>query len=139
MKERGMIFNSEMVRALLDGTKTQTRRIMKVQPDSPDFGLLRIVESTARSNVGKYHWSESNACGNHIRSKLFTCPFGAIGDRLWVREAWAEAGGNAPELQLYRANYPDHVSSHYEHLKPAEEIRWRPSIHMPRWASRITL
>ncbi|EOC1126645.1 hypothetical protein AAAW54_004185 [Cronobacter sakazakii] len=139
MKERGMIFNSEMVRALLDGTKTQTRRIMKVQPDSPDFGLLRIVESTARSNVGKYHWSESNACGNHIRSKLFTCPFGAIGDRLWVREAWAEAGGNAPELQLYRANYPDHVSSHYEHLKPAEEIRWRPNIHMPRWASRITL
>lgn len=139
MKERGMIFNDPMVRAILDGSKTQTRRIMRVQPDSPNFGLLRIVESTARSDVGKYHWSESNACGNHTRSKLFTCPFGAIGDRLWVREAWAEAGGNAPELQLYRASFPDHVPSGYENLKDAEEIRWTPSIHMPRWASRITL
>ncbi len=139
MTERGMIFNAEMVRAILDGSKTQTRRIMKLQPESNQFGLLRISDSTKRSDIGKYHWSESNSTGIHARSALFSCPFGIVGDRIWVRETWAEAGVNAPELQLYRANYPDHVPSSYENLKSAEEIRWRPSIHMPRWASRITL
>jgi hypothetical protein len=67
------------------------------------------------------------------------CPFGQPGDRIWVRETWAEAGASAPELKLYRANYPEHVPSHYENVPPVEEIRWTPSIHMPRWASRITL
>ncbi|WP_413676407.1 hypothetical protein [Pantoea dispersa] len=139
MRERGIHFNSEMVRAVLDGSKTQTRRIMTVQPDSPNFGLLRITDSTKRADIGKYHWAESNATGTHARSPLFSCPFGAVGDHLWVRETWAEAGGSAPELQLYRANYPAHVPSKYENVPPAESIRWRPSIHMPRRASRITL
>lgn len=139
MKERPIIFNADMVRAVLDGRKTQTRRIMKVQPESNQLGLLRITASTNRSDTGKYHWAESNATGNHVRSKLFACPYGAVGDRLWVRETWAEAGGSAPELQLYRANYPAHVPSKYENVPPPESIRWRPSIHMPRWASRITL
>lgn len=67
------------------------------------------------------------------------CPFGDVGDRIWVRETWAEAGGSAPELRLYRANYPAHVPTHYENVPPAEDIRWTPSIHMPRWASRILL
>lgn len=70
MKERGMIFNSEMVRAILDGRKTQTRRIMKVQPESNQLGLLLITDSTKHSDIGKYHWAESNATGNHVRSKL---------------------------------------------------------------------
>jgi len=139
MKERPIIFNADMVRAVLDGRKTQTRRIMKVQPESNQLSLLCITASTDRSDTGKYHWAESNATGNHARSKLFACPYGAVGDRLWVRETWAEAGGSAPELQLYRANYPAHVPSKYENVPPPESIRWRPSIHMPRWASRITL
>ncbi|HFE7778014.1 TPA: hypothetical protein ACGAES_003977 [Klebsiella pneumoniae] len=67
------------------------------------------------------------------------CPFGDVGDRIWVRETWAEAGASAPDLKLYRANYPEHVPSIYENVPPAEEIRWTPSIHMPRWASRILL
>lgn len=138
MTERGMIFNGEMVRALLDGRKTQTRRIMKPQPEvcsrgghwwsSNVFKTMLHVEEEMQNGKGGWGGLVGGAC-----------PFGAVGDRIWVRETWAEAGGNAPELQLYRANYPDHVPSHYEHLKPAEEIRWRPSIHMPRWASRITL
>ncbi|HCT5932486.1 TPA: hypothetical protein OT246_002679 [Klebsiella pneumoniae] len=139
MKERGMIFNSEMVRAILDGRKTQTRRIMKVQPESNQLGLLLITDSTKHSDIGKYHWAESNATGNHVRSKLFSSPFGAVGERIWVRETWAEAGASAPDLKLYRANYPEHVPSIYENVPPAEEIRWTPSIHMPRWASRILL
>ncbi|EMM2809455.1 TPA: ASCH domain-containing protein [Klebsiella pneumoniae] len=139
MTERGMIFNGEMVRAILDGRKTQTRRIMKVQPESNQLGLLLITDSTKHSDIGKYHWAESNATGNHVRSKLFSCPFGAVGDRIWVRETWAEAGASAPDLKLYRANYPEHVPSIYENVPPAEEIRWTPSIHMPRTASRILL
>lgn len=139
MKERGMIFNSEMVRAILDGRKMQTRRIMKVQPDTPEFGLRRIIESSKANENGMYFWSQDDACGIKARSKPFLCPYGEVGDRIWVRETWAEAGASAPELKLYRANYPDHVPSHYENVPPVGEILWTPSIHMPRWASRITL
>lgn len=130
MKERGMIFNGEMVRALLEGRKTQTRRIMKNQPagDYPDTpALIRSVD-------GGFQWY-----GHYGESSIFNCPFGAVGDRIWVRETWAEAGAGAPDLKLYRANYPEHVPTHYENVPPADEIRWTPSIHMPRWASRILL
>ncbi len=143
MTERGMIFNAEMVRALLSGRKTQTRRIMKVQPESNQLGLMLITDSTKHSDIGKYHWGESNATGNHVRSKLFSCPFGAVGDRIWVRETfnsfWVtdeeieeiqEDISKAADLCDYKADYPD--SS-----QPAEG--WTPSIHMPRWASRILL
>ncbi|MGR7472567.1 hypothetical protein ACU60O_16285 [Klebsiella aerogenes] len=134
-----MIFNSEMVRAILDGRKTQTRRIMKIQPEHSGLGLRRVIDSKNGSDDGKYFWSSSDACGLKARSKSFACPFGAVGDRIWVRETWAEAGACAPDLKLYRANYPEHVSSIYENVPPTEEIRWTPSIHMPRWASRILL
>lgn len=139
MKERGMIFNGEMVRAILDGQKTQTRRIMQVQPDTPEFGLRRIIESSIANEIGMYFWSQEDARGIKARSKQFFCPFGDVGDRIWVRETWAEAGAGAPDLKLYRANYPEHVPTHYENVPPASDIRWTPSIHMPRRASRITL
>lgn len=134
-----MIFNDEMVRAILDGRKTQTRRIMKVQPDTPEFGLRRIIESSIANEIGMYFWSQEDARGIKARSKQFFCPFGDVGDRIWVRETWAEAGASAPDLTLYRANYPAHVPTHYENVPPAEDVRWTPSIHMPRWASRILL
>ncbi|EFH4810839.1 hypothetical protein F9385_19250 [Escherichia coli] len=112
-----MIFNGEMVRAILHGRKTQTRR-----PANPSTAnLLDLQEQYPHK---KYNIS---------------CPFGAVGDRIWVRETWAEAGAGAPDLKLYRANYPEHVPTHYENVPPVDEIRWTPSIHMPRWASRITL
>ncbi|MCD2460419.1 hypothetical protein LRM39_18285 [Enterobacter cloacae complex sp. 2021EL-01261] len=114
-----MIFNSEMVRAILDGRKTQTRRIIKPQPVMYEPGQSIHV---------------SDMINDALR-----CPFGSVGDRIWVRETWAEAGAGAPDLKLYRANYPEHVPAHYENVPPVDEIRWTPSIHMPRWASRITL
>lgn len=121
MKERGMIFNAEMVRAILDGRKTQTRRTVKPQPD--EDGLAKVINGP---------WVDTS-------ERNYRCPFGDVGDRIWVRETWAEVGASAPNLKLYRANYPEHVPSHYENVPPANEIRWTPSIHMPRWASRILL
>lgn len=148
MKERGIIFNAEMVRAILDGRKTMTRRVMKVQP-SPDFSPMNMgleTDFTARwytpGVVDKHGYlqpAKKQVFGVASEDEGYTCPFGAVGDRLWVRETWAEAGASAPDLKLYRANYPEHVPAHYENVPPAEEIRWTPSIHMPRWASRITL
>ncbi|ENO6831274.1 hypothetical protein ACS3L3_002742 [Klebsiella pneumoniae] len=138
MKERGMIFNADMVRAILDGRKTQTRRIMKPQPEpcprgghwwpSNVFKTMLHVEDEMQNGKGGWGGLVGDAC-----------PFGDVGDRIWVRETWAEAGASAPDLKLYRANYPEHVPSIYENVPPAEEIRWTPSLHMPRWASRILL
>ncbi|HBR0057034.1 TPA: morphogenetic protein [Klebsiella quasipneumoniae] len=152
MTERGMIFNGEMVRAILDGRKTQTRRIMKVQPESNQLGLLLITDSTRHSDIGKYHWAESNATGNHVRSKLFSCPFGAVGDQIWVRETFQgplfdyelmdeyledSSKFEKPEFCQYAAD----GGHRPEYLDADDNLRhgWRPSIHMPRWASRILL
>ncbi|MEJ5067838.1 hypothetical protein WH292_08120 [Enterobacter sp. MYb186] len=129
MTERGMIFNGEMVRAILDGRKTQTRRIIKNCTVGRD-------EISPFIRVGKFTGCYPDDVPELIRE---CSPFGVPGDRIWVRETWAEAGAGAPDLQLYRANYPAHVPSHYENVPPAEDIHWTPSIHMPRWASRILL
>lgn len=160
MKERGMIFNSEMVRAILDGRKTQTRRIMKVQPESNQLGLLLITDSTKHSDIGKYHWAESNATGNHVRSKLFSSPFGAVGERIWVREAYrfpaslddvsptgvgemAVATGYrkpwAPTFYEFTGTFSDGWKGFETPPKVSDAGKLRPSIHMPRWASRILL
>ncbi|HCB9327694.1 TPA: morphogenetic protein [Klebsiella variicola] len=131
MKERGMIFNAEMVRAILDGRKTQTRRIMTVQPESSEFGLRYIAESSLAKEVGMYFWSQSDACGMKARSKPFACPYGKPGDRIWVRETWARYNIDQNSHDIaYRATTP---------ADWPEEGHWRPSIHMPRWASRILL
>lgn len=131
MKERGLIFNGEMVRAILDGRKTQTRRIMKPQPaDDIARGTFPNRDAHGWISSLKHKFGSTTA---------HTCPYGQPGDRIWVRETWAEAGASAPDLKLYRANYPAHVPTHYENVPPAEDVRWTPSIHMPRWASRILL
>nr|WP_314424857.1 hypothetical protein [uncultured Erwinia sp.] len=149
MRERGIIFNAEMVRAILDGRKTQTRRIVKVQPESPAFGLRYIIEATKTADIGKYFWSESNAIGNRARSTLFPCPFGQPGERLWVRETCQavelESGLDVVRYAADSADIP--VKAHpldagmwidlYRYRKSEGKIV--PSIHMPRWASRITL
>ncbi|EDW2260611.1 hypothetical protein R950_002605 [Salmonella enterica subsp. enterica] len=129
MKERGMIFNAEMVNAILSGRKMQTRRPIK-------WKQTRFTEIAEREDGSLWPWAEDCERGGDI---WFACPFGEVGDCIWVRETWAEAGASAPDLKLYRANYPAHVPTHYENVPPAEDVRWTPSIHMPRWASRITL
>lgn len=130
MKERGMIFNGEMVRAILNGRKTQTRRIIKDCTVGRD-PISKFIQ-IGKKFIGCYPEDVPEL----IRE---CCPYGVPGDRIWVRETWAEAGASSPDLKLYRANYPEHVPTHYENVPPADEIRWTPSIHMPRWASRLTL
>lgn len=143
-----MIFNGEMVLAILDGRKTQTRRIMKIQPSDGfrpthngydlDLNAHWYTPGVVDKN-GYLQPAKKDVFGVADENEGYTCPFGAVGDRIWVRETWAEAGAGAPDLKLYRANYPEHVPTHFENVPPADEIRWTPSIHMPRWASRLTL
>ncbi|HAT7656045.1 morphogenetic protein [Enterobacter hormaechei] len=117
-----MIFNGEMVRAILDGRKTQTRRIMKNQPagDYPDTpALIRSVD-------GGFQWY-----GHYGESSIFNCPFGAVGDRIWVRETFSPVPDHEEPAGCSAILYAADGNGPYG--------KWVPSIHMPRWASRITL
>lgn len=146
MNGRGMIFNSEMVRAILEGRKTQTRRIMKVQPGTPEFGLRRIIESSKANENGMYFWSQDDACGIKARSKPFLFPYGEVGDRIWVRETFrVHSRATDVATLVYRASVRNSWTEQTHRVpvavcnKPATPEKWTPSIHMPRWASRITL
>ncbi len=132
MKERPIIFNAEMVRAILDGRKTQTRRIVaNVQPDN----CLTLRKPT-KTKGGTY---------THVidAPKHDLCPFGKVGDRLWVRETSGlavrrDAMGGSGEFRVYRASNPGAV-----YCTTADggsiPIKWIPSIHMPRKPCRILL
>ncbi|HCA5739267.1 TPA: hypothetical protein MXQ19_004113 [Citrobacter freundii] len=152
MKERGMIFNGEMVRAILDGRKTQTRRIMSIQPEHSELGLRRVIDSKNGRDNGKYFWSQSDARGLKMRSKVFGCPYGEVGDRIWVRETYQgplfdyehmesyledSSKFEKPEFCVYRAD--GKTAPEFYDADDNLHCGWRPSIHMPRWASRLTL
>lgn len=122
IREKGLIFNSEMVRAILDGRKTQTRRPIK-------WKQTRFTEIGEREDGSKWPWSED---AEHACDFWHPCPFGAVGDRIWVRETWNKYGG----LLTYRADHDWIDDMRKETVCTA---KWVPSIHMPRWASRILL
>lgn len=152
MRERPIIFSAPMVRAILDGRKTVTRRVVKPQPSSEllaDFAEIRAMRGSNRTDA-------------QMLSDCLSCPYGAPGDQLWLREAWQffgwsedgepcirYAADNAvawPQVPAERdaqrlidiwagLSAPENVA--IDGL--ARDRRWRPSIHMPRWASRITL
>jgi len=127
MRERPILFSGPMVRALLEGRKTQTRRAVKVQ--SPDG-----VWSPERD--GK--WWPTN--GEDYVDTGVACPYGKPGDRLWVRETW----GAVPRLAGCEKVCPerDHDGQGIRYRATwdrVHSVRWRPSIHMPRVASRISL
>ncbi|EIX9726618.1 hypothetical protein [Klebsiella pneumoniae] len=124
MKERGMIFNAEMVRAILDGRKTQTRRIMAPQPADD-------IERCIFPNPEAIGW-KSSLRHKHGSTTAHFCHYGKPGDRIWVRETWNKYGG----LLTYRADHDWIDDMRKETVCTA---KWVPSIHMPRWASRILL
>lgn len=125
MREIPTIFNGPMVRAILAGTKTQTRRPIKRQPGNDiDADVLRGCVPMRR---GRY---EFMGCEGHEISLRPPC---FPGDRLWVKETFSH-DPNCPSVctnplhLYYRADFDE---------EDGWEIRWKPSIHMPRWASRI--
>lgn len=133
MKERGIIFNSEMVRAILDGRKTQTRRIMKPQPKTNENGDIWWPSNICQSMINIKEMMQDNE-GVWAGIAGISCPHGGVGDHLWVRETF-KAGVCTESTIAYKATHkPSDLEEGWY-----EEIKWTPSIHMPRWASRITL
>lgn len=116
MTERPILFSAPMVRALLDGTKTQTRRVVK----NPALLWLEQFEP-------KY----VALPGNHLS------PYGYAGDRLWVRETWGVLFDDAADRDDPTWWAADYAPGELD--QQARPRRWRPSIHMPRWRSRIDL
>lgn len=164
MKETPIIFNMDMVRAILDGRKTQTRGVVKGYKPS----WFDIVESKTDNSV-KFIKS-FNFGGHHAGlsvTKWIKCPYGKVGDRLWVRETWADVNTPDGPAICYRADgsyqhwrdfstvfdkdygagpsmnyeaYPGDYVMWWEDLLNGEpDHRWKPSIHMPKWACRTWL
>jgi hypothetical protein len=150
MKERPILFNGEMVRALLEGRKTQTRRVMKVQPHDDNCCISTLMCSTGdRSQIGKHRWLRKLNSGEidqtDTNQNYFSCPYGQVGDRLWVRETWATVPATAYRAsvgvpQTINPNAPSRAAVYRASFDRCYGgFVWKPSIHMPRWASRITL
>lgn len=146
-KERPILFNDEMVRAIIGGRKTQTRRIVKPQP-------------TLSKRTG-FNW-KNRAYGLGMddaetkRNFFDACKYGAAGDKLWVREAIDIIKGQTDAYPVigidYRASHPrekpdqslypgmpDCIHSQWRTKDEWGTRKWKPSIYMPRWASRIEL
>ena len=132
MNERPILFNAPMVRALLANTKTQMRRIFK--PDRMTW------DENGRYKTHAMRGGELSITGSgpfKPSSWLHYCPYGQPGgDRLYVRETWAapHAYDHLPPRLI-----PQDARIHYAATEDRGGLLWRPSIHMPRWASRITL
>ena len=157
MKERPILFKTEMVQAILKGRKTQTRRVINPQPEG----------KTLQSNLdGKWLSKKFNGLLlPKIEDLPIHCPYGKIGDRLWVRETWSTVNLYGEIALAYKAdgevirvvenesfqdedgliNYDDPRLEKYsfaawaDDLLEGKEGNWKPSIHMPRWVSRILL
>lgn len=152
MADRPLIMSAPMVRAILDGRKTQTRRLItpgtctilgsRVTAKSPAWAGLKFDRAEARTKspltgVPRPHlgvpWvhPEDEAAGMETDAIYRVDPLIDVGDRLWVRETWATLGSNGRGPIVYRAN------------TDGERVRvdapWRSSIHLPRAASRLTL
>lgn len=131
MAERPILFSAPMVRAILDSRKTMTRRIIKDPvptqfPDwfagakwDPEFGMV-VVD---RGGVGRGTWPRE-------------CPYGKPGDHLWVRETWQSL---VEHDKLAPSQIPEGADIQYPATYDGWVSKRRPSIHMPRWMSRITL
>lgn len=159
VRERPILFAGEMVRAILDDRKTQTRRVVKL----PHINRLGVWEpSTCGGTDSRGVKHPEHAVIWHTRTgDTLSCPYGQPGDRLWVRETWQYYNWDqdgAPEIRYQADNataWPEVPESNVEAVTQvwadlsvdenysidgaARDRRWRPSIHMPRWACRLVL
>lgn len=156
MKERPVIFNGEMVRDILDGRKTQTRRTLKTQPTTNYDGFT--------FEAGKHYPHIVRGGITLLSSEGVGCPFGQVGDRLWVRETWGVVSHDFDENERIIDWVPDRPSTAIHEMPfgngyysghaiyaadgeftwgdddgHGEKSCWKPSIHMPRTACRILL
>ncbi|KPL80378.1 hypothetical protein SE18_24405 [Herpetosiphon geysericola] len=128
MKDRPILFSPLMAKAILDGKKTQTRRIIK------DQDAVEFYEPT-----GEFIHVHANDCPSYCDYACqYPCPYGMRGDTLWVRESFAVWDGGT----TYLANAVDEDGDEKEWVKEARlayGVRWKPSIHMPKALCRIHL
>ncbi|AYW60740.1 TPA: hypothetical protein P6M77_001506 [Pseudomonas aeruginosa] len=140
MKERPILFSDQMVRAILEGRKTVTRRIAK-PVKHPDLGNIYAPGALVLEHEPQHVFDRA-------------CPYGQPGDRLWVREAWQGPLISDEEQAANQSwwkdmtKFQDQAHCAYrasgdnnEYVDPDGyfHCKWKPSIHMPRWASRILL
>lgn len=142
MSEKPILFSGEMVKAILDGRKWKTRRVITTLPIEPDTASINP------DGVGNWVvWAPHPVTDEQSRqwypnSAGFPCPYGKAGDTLWVRETWRRSPVTLPDGVQYRA---DNLLRWFDGSEPTaialpqRNGKWRPSIFMPRWASRITL
>lgn len=153
MKERPIIFTAPEVRAILDGRKTMTRRVVKLpeiisEPGDADATSIGWPDNH-ESGPGWYGWMTEYPEEGSVRPR---CPYGQPGDRLWVRETWQGPLFDYEQWGAYREDHRRFETPAFcryaadggappEFVDEEDELqcKWRPSIHMPRWASRITL
>lgn len=156
VKERPILFSGPMVRAILDGLKTQTRRVMKPQPATDDFADYR-TDLGYPASEGKL-WAGFWGCPKTKQVSLesdgkmgsplyYRCPYGTLGEELWVREA-VKVRAVGPEKGqfdiIYKADdfqYGIEIREfkRVEGYRPLSFTRWTPSLFMPRWACRLIL
>lgn len=145
VKERPILFSGPMVKAILDGRKTQTRRVIKPQPTEYAF------EADAAPGFARfgYDYIVGNPSDGIVDQtyQILKCPYGQPGDQLWVRENWQcfKAGTDQPiphnpQPALCVTGYQaTDAARAKEYNSPEWKGPWKPSIHMPRWVSRIQL
>ncbi|MGE4195933.1 MAG: hypothetical protein AB7G11_02260 [Phycisphaerales bacterium] len=138
IRERPIIFSGPMVRALLDGRKTATRRVIRGvhKVEMPEYGPVDCIKDWDGC-PSRLDWAPRN---------WEICPYGVAGERLWVRETWSyyrPFGGDPTDQVIYRADLDEcgQCPLMLDGRKVWVNVRepWKPSIYMPRWASRITL
>ncbi|MGB8422247.1 hypothetical protein [Paraburkholderia sp.] len=140
MKERPILMNAAMVRATLrdEDPKTQTRRIVKPQPPAAAREVFTFHHPDPRTHFYGFD-------GDALMDWAQPCPYGEVGDRLYVRETWQHSnhpfGPYDKDCDVfYRADYlDDPLGPDLERSRDGIRREWSPSIHMPRAASRITL
>jgi hypothetical protein len=130
VKERPILFSGPMVRAILNGSKTQTRRAVKM-PTNWDC----IVYADWGDGFWPYRSDDGESPFYDNNEVPLNCPYGQPGDRLWVRETFCLDDNGHDEWPIFHADEAA-LPTRPATRKPA---RWTPSIHMPRWASRIQL
>jgi hypothetical protein len=140
--EKPILMSGPMVRAILEGRKTQTRRVIKPQPQDYDFGVGGIKPAFVEPQ--SFYKAVGVDAFNNGGAGLVRCPYGSRGSRLWVREGFKVSPEPHEPDGHYWLTYPadgtreevDYSEMEMGRLKPGKSY---PSIYLPRWASRITL